>query len=207
MAYFNKNNQSGGNRNFGKPRFSSDRPQLHQATCATCGKSCEVPFKPTGSKPVYCRDCFRNNEGSDFRGSENRNDRQMHDAVCSNCGNNCKIPFRPTAGRDVLCSNCFEKNGPIDTRKPFEKQNFTSDARPQRTNDAPNYKAQFEALNAKMDKILDILHSAMAQTPAEEVAVEEVVAEIPTEKIEKVEKKPKKTVKKVTKKKAAPKKK
>ena len=28
-------------------------------TCAGCGRPADVPFKPTGSRPVYCRDCFR----------------------------------------------------------------------------------------------------------------------------------------------------
>lgn len=27
-------------------------------TCSDCGCKCEVPFKPTSSKPVYCDDCF-----------------------------------------------------------------------------------------------------------------------------------------------------
>jgi CxxC-x17-CxxC domain-containing protein len=31
---------------------------MHKATCSECGKSCEVPFRPTGDKPVYCNDCF-----------------------------------------------------------------------------------------------------------------------------------------------------
>lgn len=39
------------------PRES--RPlEMHQATCVACRKFCEVPFKPNGKKPVYCRDCF-----------------------------------------------------------------------------------------------------------------------------------------------------
>ncbi len=38
--------------------------ELHQAICAKCGQECDVPFKPTGNKPVYCRSCFRENEGS-----------------------------------------------------------------------------------------------------------------------------------------------
>lgn len=39
------------------PRES--RPlEMHQATCVSCKKFCEVPFKPNGKKPVYCRDCF-----------------------------------------------------------------------------------------------------------------------------------------------------
>jgi CxxC-x17-CxxC domain-containing protein len=28
------------------------------ATCDNCGRPAYVPFKPTGSKPVLCRDCF-----------------------------------------------------------------------------------------------------------------------------------------------------
>ena len=38
-----------------------DRPprQLYDATCADCGKTAQVPFQPTGSRPVYCNDCFR----------------------------------------------------------------------------------------------------------------------------------------------------
>ncbi len=38
---------------------SEPRPlEMHQATCVRCHKFCEVPFKPNGKKPVYCRDCF-----------------------------------------------------------------------------------------------------------------------------------------------------
>jgi len=204
MAYFNKDNDSRGNRSFGKPKFGNDRPQLYQATCANCGKACEVPFKPNGSKPVLCRDCFKNSQGSESGGFENRSDRKMYDAICSNCGNSCKIPFRPTPGREVLCSNCFEKNGPIDTRKPFEK-NFVRDDRPQRVTNAPDYKAQFEALNAKMDKILTILHKAMEVSPVESEIAEKVIDEI-AEEVQK-EKKPtvKKAAKKATKKTSSPK--
>jgi len=32
--------------------------EMHQVVCAGCGTNTEVPFKPTGVKPVYCRDCF-----------------------------------------------------------------------------------------------------------------------------------------------------
>ncbi|WFN33822.1 DNA-directed RNA polymerase [Methanogenium sp. S4BF] len=42
----------GGQRSFGGPR------EMHKATCADCGKECDVPFKPTEGRPVYCNDCF-----------------------------------------------------------------------------------------------------------------------------------------------------
>ena len=32
--------------------------EMHKAVCSECGKECEVPFKPTEGKPVYCRECF-----------------------------------------------------------------------------------------------------------------------------------------------------
>lgn len=84
MAPFNKrqNRFGGGNRggfkpSGGRPRFGGgrpggrpdfnrsrddrggERPEMFTATCANCGKQCEVPFRPTGERPVYCSDCFR----------------------------------------------------------------------------------------------------------------------------------------------------
>lgn len=31
---------------------------LYKAICADCNKACEVPFKPSGDRPVYCKECF-----------------------------------------------------------------------------------------------------------------------------------------------------
>lgn len=33
--------------------------EMHDAVCARCGKDTQVPFRPTGTRPVYCSDCFR----------------------------------------------------------------------------------------------------------------------------------------------------
>lgn len=32
--------------------------EMHPAVCAQCGKDTEVPFRPSGDRPVYCSDCF-----------------------------------------------------------------------------------------------------------------------------------------------------
>ncbi|MBU0459961.1 MAG: DNA-directed RNA polymerase [Nanoarchaeota archaeon] len=37
--------------------FRGDR-EMHKAVCADCGKECDVPFKPSGDRPVYCRECY-----------------------------------------------------------------------------------------------------------------------------------------------------
>lgn len=31
---------------------------MHKATCADCQSACEVPFKPSGDRPVYCKECY-----------------------------------------------------------------------------------------------------------------------------------------------------
>ena len=46
---------------------------MHRATCAECGKSCEVPFRPTGEKPVYCSTCFGSRQDSPM---EHRSERR-----------------------------------------------------------------------------------------------------------------------------------
>jgi len=42
--------------------------------CADCGNECEVPFKPSAGRPVYCNECFaKRKEGGSFKGNyENR---------------------------------------------------------------------------------------------------------------------------------------
>ncbi|MGE0199447.1 MAG: CxxC-x17-CxxC domain-containing protein [Candidatus Melainabacteria bacterium] len=46
--------RGGGGGDYGRgPR------QLYDAVCASCGVQTQVPFQPTGEKPVYCRECFQ----------------------------------------------------------------------------------------------------------------------------------------------------
>ena len=32
--------------------------EMFTATCSSCGREAQVPFRPTSGKPVYCADCF-----------------------------------------------------------------------------------------------------------------------------------------------------
>lgn len=69
---------SSGKKNWGDRSKSSDAPfTLYKATCSECHKACEVPFRPTGAKPVYCKECF-NVAGGSFnkdRGGDRGGDR------------------------------------------------------------------------------------------------------------------------------------
>ena len=52
----------GGGRGGGFRRDFGPR-EMHKATCSECGKECEVPFKPSGDKPVYCKECYAKRKG------------------------------------------------------------------------------------------------------------------------------------------------
>ncbi len=116
---------------------------MHRATCAKCGKTCEVPFKPTGDKPVYCSDCFKSVRGEDSgRGDRHfgRDDKKMYRATCASCGKTCEVPFRPAGDKPVYCSDCFGKSGGKggEARKP---------------------QLNLDQINTKLDKILQLLGS------------------------------------------------
>ena len=53
----NRRGGSGGGFNR-RPSFDRGPREMHKAVCTECGKECEVPFKPTEGKPVFCRECF-----------------------------------------------------------------------------------------------------------------------------------------------------
>lgn len=79
MSYFGRDSRSGGNRGFGGRRSFGDRGdrQMYDAICSECGKKCQVPFRPTGSKPVYCSECFeKKGGGADSRRFGGRDDRR-----------------------------------------------------------------------------------------------------------------------------------
>lgn len=56
-------------RNFNNRGFSGGRDsgfrEKFDAICDECGNSCQVPFRPSGDKPVYCDACFGKNKGRD----------------------------------------------------------------------------------------------------------------------------------------------
>lgn len=175
MGNFNRGDRGGrpgGGRGFERRGFndrgSRGPVEMHQAVCDNCRKTCEVPFRPTSGKPIFCSDCFQNNRGSDSRRSEGRNferstnqdDRQMFEAVCDECGNSCKVPFQPSGGKPVYCSNCFgEKKGAGDRNRDQAQ---------------PQYKDQLAELNNKLDKILILLApNAFAENAP--VAAEEIM--------------------------------
>lgn len=159
MNNFNRDDRSNRGRNFGRGNFGgrdSGRPEMHHAVCSECGKDCEVPFRPTGDKPVYCSACFDNKGGGrserfnnrDFGRRDRDNDRhEMHHAVCDECGNDCEVPFRPSGDKPIYCSNCFSSKG---GRNKFSRGQGGD-------NNNEQLLKQISLLNTKIDKILKVL--------------------------------------------------
>ena len=46
--------------------YNSSPREMHKVTCAECGVETEVPFKPDGTRPVYCRDCYQKHKPKRF---------------------------------------------------------------------------------------------------------------------------------------------
>lgn len=146
-------NRGGGNRSFGggrgfDRRDNGPRP-MYPAVCGECGDNCEVPFRPTGARPVFCSNCFGKQQENGDSGRSNRfenagedkkyfDSRQMHDTVCSKCGKPCQVPFRPEPGKSAFCENCYQKGGSKNVN-------------------ANEVAEQLKMLNAKIDRLVSAL--------------------------------------------------
>ncbi len=72
---YSEHSGRGGSRNDDRSREKN----FTHAVCSECGKECEIPFRPTGGRPVYCSDCFseRKDSGS-FKGKFGNRSRERN---------------------------------------------------------------------------------------------------------------------------------
>jgi len=124
MTYFNRGGGFGGNRVSGRSNYGGgsnrggsssggyDRPELYKAVCAECGRDCEVPFKPNGSRPIYCSSCFEAQGGGsdraqrrDSRSSFGGNSRPTFDARPSYDAGERNLTSKPQTVLDLRAIN------------------------------------------------------------------------------------------------------
>jgi len=72
MKNFKPDSRSRDRRDFGGR--DSRKPVLYDAVCDECGKNCQVPFRPSGDRSVYCSDCFEKRGGRDGNRLRDRRD-------------------------------------------------------------------------------------------------------------------------------------
>ncbi len=96
--------------------FGNDRQMFAvDLTCAKCGAHIsQLPFQPSGDRPVYCSDCNRafrqNRPGGNTMSRGPRAPRQMFQVnlTCASCGTPItELPFEPRGDKPVYCKNCL----------------------------------------------------------------------------------------------------
>lgn len=133
MGNFNKFDKGRGGRGGfggGGRGFGSGPRQMFQAVCSKCGQNCEVPFKPTGERPVFCSNCFKSQGNLNSSSGPGRFAPKSFDRGA---------PRRGPLGGGF--SGHAGGNAPVNTGVGVNK-------------------AQLDSLNFKLDKIISLLSSA-----------------------------------------------
>ena len=141
-----------GKKSWGDKRSGDKPPMLYKATCANCHNSCEVPFRPNGERPVYCKDCFEN------KGGRGGSDRASSEEV-----------LRP-AGRmyDRSDGRSYQRDfAPQGNPMPHYESNKGND----------DIKRQLELVNTKLERLIQAVEKMVPAKPAAEIVeLKDVIA-------------------------------
>lgn len=177
----------GGDRGGFRPSFNRDNRgegeerEMFDATCASCGKACQVPFRPSGDRPIFCKDCFARENG-DERGGDRG-------------GRDGRREFGGRDRRDAPRTDVIRR----DDSAPRAGGN---DSR------IDDLKRNLEQMSSKLDKLVDLMSSMALSKAVKDVAptkgedapkkAEKIAKAEKTGKVDKAEKpaaKPKKKTK------------
>jgi len=134
-----------------RDRDGGERP-MFSATCDGCKNQCEVPFKPNGTKPVFCNDCFKS------EGSSNDRDRGS---------NNKSFGGRDRDSRDSGRKPDFNKGGDRPVTSGWQSSTAV-----------PNYsevKKELDALNKKIDSLITLLSPTQAKSVTANKSLKELI--------------------------------
>lgn len=97
-------------------RDNNRQRPMYEAVCADCRKSCEVPFRPTGERPVYCKECFaRRKSGQTVQASNSVSNLQRAQAALPDSASYEK-------NRDKAFQSKFDRKGPKASAKKKKKR-------------------------------------------------------------------------------------
>jgi CxxC-x17-CxxC domain-containing protein len=156
----------GGKPSFQKKSWGNDRGgdmHMHKATCSECGRACEVPFRPTGEKPVFCRDCFASKREGGDRGDRGARPDFNNRGPKRDLGEKPNLSFAGTDFKSVPAND--------ETKKQLADIGY-----------------KLERLLASMDRLMDITRkeaSVVKAVPAPVVAQKVEVAKAPVKAVAK----------------------
>lgn len=105
--------------------------EMFSAVCSQCGANCQVPFRPTGDKPIYCSGCYEKlgNNSNSWSYGENR-------------------PQRPSFGnRNRGDNRSFSGNRDFGGSRNFSNNRSGGDNK------------QMEMVVNKLDRIIELLEN------------------------------------------------
>jgi CxxC-x17-CxxC domain-containing protein len=205
------NKYDGGQRR--ESRNDGGSTEMFSATCSECQKKCDVPFKPSQDKPVYCSACFgMKKSGNELRGSEGHRGQRERKPFGNGKVNNgpafSSAPAGPTAQNilelkqqvsalEVKLNKILDLLNPA---KPAVKTAAVEVAAPVVKKVAPVKTATKKVAPKKAAKVTK--KATPKKLPAVKVPAKKAVAKAPVKKVAKKVTKaaPKKVVKKATKK-------
>lgn len=100
-------------KNAGRQEHRRRERLKFKAICADCQKECELPFKPSGDRPVYCHECY----GRRKAGNSQKTGADANPAAV------VPDPINPVADKEVIVSEKpVENDKPVIVKKPVEKK-------------------------------------------------------------------------------------
>jgi CxxC-x17-CxxC domain-containing protein len=165
----------------GRPSFrGGDRGEvtMHKAVCDECKKSCEVPFRPSGDKPVYCSDCFSSKREDGDRGGDRGPRRDFGDRAPKRDFNDRPAPsFAKQASvpsSDAVTKQLSEISTKLDRlTSAIEKLTQPKVEVKSVAKTAPVV-AKVEVKKAPISKV--VAKKVVAKTPAKKVEVKKIIA-------------------------------
>lgn len=106
----------------------SDKKLLFQTECDTCGVQIEVPFKPDGERPTFCKDCLKDYQRAIARlqnEEEKAKERKIEDG--KRFGNNKNFKIQSSRGDKDDFNNLSEK---IKSKVETSQKVYASNEKP-----------------------------------------------------------------------------
>lgn len=170
----------GGNGGGGRPSFGGNRGgdrgpvTMHKAVCDECHKNCEVPFRPSGDKPIYCSECFGDKRGNEAPRREFNNDRaprrEFNDRSSTPAFSKPASTVAPVS--DDIKKQLSEMNSKLDRlANAIEKMT------------APKVSSSVVATAKPVVKVAPVVAKALVKSPVAKAPIKKVVAKAPAKKV------------------------
>jgi len=104
MAFRKKDDDQGDN--------FTPRPKVQgNWKCSECGTEItELPFEPTGDRPIYCSDCWKKQRDARPKRDFTPRPKVQGNWKCSECGTEItELPFTPKEDQPIFCFDCWKK--------------------------------------------------------------------------------------------------